>query len=88
MAYSGDWRENLAVRPSVSATKDTVIQIRDRRRKHPYTALLLSELVLILIYPFLANTGYHEEIFRLLALVVFSTSLYTLLGAGASPPWP
>lgn len=68
--------------PIVSVAREKAAKIRERRRQHPYTALLFSELGLILIYPFLANTGYHEEIFRLLALVVFSTSLYTLMGRG------
>ena len=67
---------------AVSAAKETVIKIRERRRLHPYTALLFSELGLILFYPFLVNIGYHDELFRLLAVVVFCTSLYAVMGRG------
>ncbi len=88
-AYSDHWPcntlargEDAVVEPIVSVAREKVVKIRERRRQHPYTALLFSELGLILIYPFLADTGYHEELFRLLALVVFSTALYTLLGRG------
>jgi len=70
------------VRASVSAAKEQVIKIRERRRLHPYAALLFAELGLILIYPFLIGAAYHEEVFRLLAAVVFSTSLYTVMGRG------
>ncbi|MGA7458927.1 MAG: potassium channel family protein [Candidatus Korobacteraceae bacterium] len=67
---------------AVSAAKQEVRKIRDRRRLHPYTALLFSELALILLYPFLTQIGYHDELFRLLALIVFSTSLYAVMGRG------
>ena len=67
---------------AVSAAKDKLIQIRDRRRLHPYTALLFAELGLILFYPFLVNVGYHDELFRLLAVIVFCTSLYSVMGRG------
>jgi len=49
---------------------------------HPYAALLLSELGLVLIYPFLTGIIYHDEVFRLLAVVVFSMSLYAVMGRG------
>jgi hypothetical protein len=52
------------------------------RRTHPYAVLLFSELALILIYPFLAATAFRDEVFRLLAVVVFGTALYTVLGRG------
>lgn len=70
------------MRPSVSAAKQKVIHIRERRRLHPYAALLFAELALILIYPFLTPINYHDEIFRLLAVIVFSTSLYAVMGRG------
>jgi hypothetical protein len=52
------------------------------RRLHPYAALLFSELGLILIYPFFSGIVFREQLFRLLAVIVFSTALYTLLGRG------
>ena len=65
-----------------SAAKKAIVEIRERRRLHPYAALLFSELGLILIYPFLTGIAYHDEVFRLLAVIVFSTALYTLMGRG------
>ena len=70
------------MRVSVSAAKEKVIKLRERRRLHPYAALLFAELGLILIYPFLVGLNYHDEIFRLLAVIVFSTSLYAVMGRG------
>jgi hypothetical protein len=57
-------------------------EIRERHRSHPYAVLLVSELGLILIYPFLASSGVGDEVFRLLAVIVFLTSLYTVMGRG------
>ena len=70
------------MRATVAAAKQKVIKIRERRRLHPYAALLFAELLLILIYPFLSGISYHNELFRLLAVVVFSTSLYSVMGRG------
>ena len=67
---------------SVSAAKDKVMEIRARRRLHPYAALLFAELGLIVIYPFLTPLSFHDELFRLLAVIVFSTSLYDVMGRG------
>jgi len=67
---------------AVTAAKQEVRKMRDRRRLHPYAALLFAELGLILIYPFLIGIGYNDELFRLLAVVVFCTSLYAVAGRG------
>ena len=67
---------------AVSVAKQEVRKIRDRRRLHPYAALLFAELGLILIYPFLIGIGYNDELFRLLAVIVFCTSLYAVAGRG------
>jgi hypothetical protein len=67
---------------AVSAAKQEVRKIRERRRLHPYGVLLFAELGLILIYPFFTGFGYHEEVFRLLAVIVFCTSLYAVMGRG------
>jgi ion channel len=70
------------VRPSASVVKESAVKIMERRRRHPYTALLFSELGLIIIYPFLTGVANHDEIFRLLAAIVFTTALYSLMGRG------
>jgi hypothetical protein len=57
-------------------------ELRVQQRLHPYAVLLLAELGLILIYPFLAATSVGDEVFRLLAVVVFLTSLYAVKGRG------
>lgn len=67
---------------AVSVAKQKFIQLRERRRSHPYAALLFAELGLILFYPFLVNIGYHDELFRLLAVIIFCTSLYAVMGRG------
>lgn len=67
---------------AVSAVKQKFIQLRERRRWHPYAALLFAELGLILFYPFLVNVGYHDELFRLLAVIIFCTALYAVMGRG------
>lgn len=57
-------------------------EIREQRRLHPYAALLFAELGLILIYPFLAGLRLGNEFFRLLAVIVFLTALYSVKGRG------
>lgn len=71
----------LSVR-AVSAAKQQVVKIRERRRLYPYAVLLFAELGLILIFPFLDGIGYHDEVFRMLAIVVFGAALYTVMGRG------
>lgn len=53
-----------------------------RKLHHHYTVLLLTELILILGFPFLAGNARQTEIFRLLAVVVFAAALYSFLGRG------
>lgn len=56
--------------------------IKARHRLHPYAVLLFAELGLILIYPFLAGLSAGDEFFRLLAVLVFLTSLHAVKGRG------
>ncbi len=57
-------------------------ELRAKSKLHPYAVLLCSELGLILIYPFLATRSVGDEVFRLLAVIVFLTALYTVKGRG------
>ncbi len=57
-------------------------EIIERRRLHPYAVLLISELGLIVIYPFLAGLALGDEFFRLLAVIVFFTAIYAVKGRG------
>ncbi len=52
------------------------------RVPHRFLSLLITELVLILGYPFTEGTALHAEMFRLLAVLVFCASLYAVLGRG------
>ncbi len=69
------------MRDSASISKKRA-ELRARRQLHPYAVLLLAELGLILIYPFLATTSFGDEVFRLLAVIVFLTALYAVKGRG------
>lgn len=53
-------------------------------RKLPprFLSLLVTELVLILGYPFTDGTAMRAEMFRLLAVLVFCAALYAVLGRG------
>ena len=53
-----------------------------RKLHHHYIVLLLTELILILGFPFLAGNARAVEISRLLAVVVFAAALYAFLGRG------
>ncbi len=57
-------------------------KIKAGRQLHPYAVLLFAELGLILIYPFLSTLRVGDEVFRLLAVVVFLSSLYAVQGRG------
>jgi hypothetical protein len=69
------------VRKTAAIAKKTA-ELRARRQLHPYAVLLLAELGLILIYPFLATRSIGDEVFRLLAVIVFLTSIYAVKGRG------
>lgn len=56
--------------------------VRPGHQVHPYAVLLFAELGLILIYPFLSTLRAGDEFFRLLAVIVFLTSLYAVKGRG------
>ena len=59
-------------------------RIVETRRLYPYATLLFSELALILAYPFFIKLAYHDELFRLLAIIVFGSALYSVLGKGGA----
>jgi hypothetical protein len=67
---------------AIASLKKKKAEIKARRELHPYAVLLCSELGLILIYPFLATMQVGDEIFRLLAVIVFLSALYTVKGRG------
>ena len=70
------------MRATAPGLKKATVTVLERRRLHPYAALLFSELGLVLIYPFVAGLAYSDELFRLLAVIVFSTALYSVMGRG------
>ena len=49
---------------------------------HRFLSLLITELVLILGYPFTDGTALRAEMFRLFAVLVFCAALYAVLGRG------
>jgi voltage-gated potassium channel len=49
---------------------------------HRFLSLLITELVLIVGYPFTDGTAIRAEMFRLFAVLVFSAALYAVLGRG------
>lgn len=53
-----------------------------RLRLYHYTTLLVTELAFILGYPFVIETASHDELFRLLAVLIFCAALYAVLGRG------
>ena len=59
-------------------------QMAETRRLYPYATLLFSELALILAYPFFTQVANHDDLFRLLAIIVFGSALYSVLGRGAA----
>lgn len=52
------------------------------RTPYRFTFLLITELILILGFPFAAGVGTRAHIFRLLSLLLFSAVLYTVIGRG------
>jgi voltage-gated potassium channel Kch len=66
--------------PPVEPVKE--VTFAPRKRRHHFTVLLITELLLILGYPFLAGTTRQTEMFRLLAVLVFVAALYAFLGRG------
>ena len=53
-----------------------------RKPPHRFLFLLITELALILGYPFTEGTAFRAEMFRLFAVLVFSAALYAVLGRG------
>jgi hypothetical protein len=66
---------------STSASPQTASSA-PRKLPHHFTTLLLTELGFILGYPFIAETAAHDELFRLLAVLIFCASLYAVMGRG------
>jgi hypothetical protein len=66
--------------PTGAPARATIAMLRQRTRR--YTTLLLAELGLILIYPFFSELPMHGVTLRLLAVVLFSATLYAVLGKG------
>lgn len=52
------------------------------RKLRRHATLLVAELLFILVYPFFIDFHAHEELFRLLAVMVFCAALYAVLGKG------
>ena len=50
--------------------------------RHRFLFLLITELVLILGFPFAASGGQHVAFFRVLAVLIFAAALYAVLGRG------
>jgi hypothetical protein len=73
--------EEVLVRATDSAKKKAAAAARSMRLHH-YATLLAAELILILVYPFLVGMKRHDESFRLVAIIVFCTSLYAVMGRG------
>jgi hypothetical protein len=69
------------VRATESAKQKAAAAARGIRLHH-YATLLIAELLLILLYPFLTGIGSRDELFRLLAVIVFCTALYAVMGRG------
>ncbi len=53
-------------------------------KKAPYrfTYLLITELLVVLCFPFTSGTGLQPHLFRLLAILLICAGLYTILGRG------
>lgn len=49
---------------------------------HHYASLLVAELAFILIYPFFHTAAFGNSLFRLLGVIVFTASIYPVLGRG------
>ncbi len=67
---------------SASDPEEKKMAFAPRKLHHHYIVLLVTELILILGFPFLAGNARAVEISRLLAVVVFAAALYAFLGRG------
>ncbi|MGC2109559.1 MAG: potassium channel family protein [Candidatus Korobacteraceae bacterium] len=68
--------------PAPASTPSKKTAVAPRKSAHHYTALLLTELALILGYPFFVGTARQAGLFRLGAVLVFAAALYAFLGRG------
>jgi len=68
--------------PASASASTKTAKPAHRKLPHHFTALLLAELAFILGYPFVIETAAHDELFRLLAVLIFCASLYAVLGRG------
>lgn len=68
--------------PTSPSASTTTTKPARKRVPHHFTTLLITELAFILGYPFVVETAVHDELFRLLAVLIFCASLYAVLGRG------
>lgn len=68
--------------PARASASTTTTKPARKRVPHHFTTLLIAELAFILGYPFVVETAVHDELFRLLAVLIFCASLYAVLGRG------
>ncbi len=47
-----------------------------------FTYLLISELLVVLAFPFTSGSGMQAHVFRMVAILLICTGLYTILGRG------
>ncbi len=65
-----------------AVTSSDKVVTAPQKLPHRFLLLLITELVLILGYPFTDGTAIRAEMFRLFAVLVFSAALYAVLGRG------
>lgn len=67
---------------ATDAAKSRAAAAAQRIRLHHYATLLVAELAFVLVYPFFAGISSRDELFRLLAVMVFTATIYAGLGRG------
>ena len=72
--------------PASASASTKTTKPAHKRVPHHFTALLIAELAFILGYPFVVEMALHDELFRLLAVLIFCASLYAVLGERAHHP--
>ena len=68
--------------PASASASSPTTKTAPKKLPHHFTALLLTELAFILGYPFVIETAVHDELFRLLAALIFCAALYAVMGRG------
>lgn len=67
---------------SATRTRDILHSARDAGRSYPFTTLLITELLLILLYPLAGAQRIGIHLMRVLVLTLFVVLLYSVLGRG------